>query len=163
ALRGTSAWKALEAGAWAAGGWDPRLFEACLCRSQTLAQPPTFSHRFPTTKQMREWVKSPVAYRIEYTDGLKATMLPMQGLVGDARLERPGRRFHILRPHQRRSRAAFDALLFAAEPKRDLLGSPDGQGRRDICDRKSAVPRRANAADNWPGRRSHGVPGHRPK
>ena len=32
---------------------------------------------------MREWVKSPVAYRFEYADGLKATMLLMNGLVGD--------------------------------------------------------------------------------
>ncbi len=32
---------------------------------------------------MREWVKEPVAYRFEYADGLKATMLLMNGLVGD--------------------------------------------------------------------------------
>src|SRR5262249_30290021 len=64
-------------------GWDPRLFEACLCRSQTLAQAPTYSHRHPTLRQMREWVKSspPVAYRFEYSDGLKATMLLLNGLV----------------------------------------------------------------------------------
>src|SRR6267142_3454653 len=83
ALRGDSVWKALEAGKWAAGGWDSHLFEACLCRSQTLAQPETFSHRYPTAKQIREWVKSPVAYRFEYADGLKATMLLLNGLVGD--------------------------------------------------------------------------------
>jgi hypothetical protein len=80
ALRGEAVWKAMKE-----GGWDPRLFEACLCRSQTLAQAPTYSHRHPTTKQMREWVKTrpPVAYRIEYSDGLKATMLLMNGLVSD--------------------------------------------------------------------------------
>ena len=83
ALRGDSVWNALEAGSWKAGGWNPQLFEACLCRSQTLAQAPTYSHRFPTVKQMREWVKAPVAYRFEYADGLKATMLLMNGLVGD--------------------------------------------------------------------------------
>ncbi len=32
---------------------------------------------------MREWVKDPLAYRFEYADGLKATMLLMNGLVGD--------------------------------------------------------------------------------
>jgi hypothetical protein len=32
---------------------------------------------------MREWVRDPVAYRIEYADGLKATMFLMNGLVGD--------------------------------------------------------------------------------
>jgi hypothetical protein len=83
ALRGPAVWKALEAGSWQAGGWDGDLFAACLCRSQTLAQPATFSHRYPKVEQMREWVKDPVAYRVEYVDGLKATMLLMNGLVGD--------------------------------------------------------------------------------
>lgn len=83
ALRGDAVWKALDAGSWGKGGWDPRLFEACLSRTQTLAQPPTFSDRYPTRKQMQEWVKDPVAYRFEYADGLKATMLMMNGLVGD--------------------------------------------------------------------------------
>jgi hypothetical protein len=83
ALRGESVWRAREAGAWRDGGWDPRLFEACLARSQTLAQPPTFSHRFPTDRQIRERVERPVAYRFEYADGLKATMLLLNGLVQD--------------------------------------------------------------------------------
>ncbi len=83
ALRGDMVWKAMEAGSWEAGGWDPRLFQACLCRSQTLAQPETFSHRFPTPDQIRQWVKDPVVYRIEYRDGLRATMALMNGLVAD--------------------------------------------------------------------------------
>ncbi|HEV3023540.1 MAG TPA: hypothetical protein VGX76_13795, partial [Pirellulales bacterium] len=83
ALRGDSVWRAMEAGSWPAGGWDPSLFEACLCRSQTLAQPATFSHRHPTAEQIRAFVKDPVAYRFEYADGLRATMLLMNGLVED--------------------------------------------------------------------------------
>ena len=83
ALRGDAVWDALASGSWKAGGWDPKLFEACLSRSQTLAQPKTFSHRYPTVPQMREWVKEPVAYRFEYADGLKGTMLLMNGLVDD--------------------------------------------------------------------------------
>ena len=82
-LRGDAVWKAMAAGSWKAGGWDPMLFEACLSRSQTLVQPKTFSHRYPTEAQIREWVADPIAYRIEYTDGTKATMLLMNGLVGD--------------------------------------------------------------------------------
>jgi hypothetical protein len=78
AFRGEPVWQEL-----AKGTWDARLFEACLCRSQTLAQPPTFSHRYPTTEQMRQWVKEPVAYRIEYRDGTRATMLLLNGLVQD--------------------------------------------------------------------------------
>lgn len=83
ALRGDAVWQRMQAGSWSAGGWDPALFAACLSRSHTLAQPETFSHRYPTPAQMREWVKEPIAYRIEYADGVKATMLLMNGLVGD--------------------------------------------------------------------------------
>ncbi len=83
ALRGEAVWRAMGAGSWRDGGWDPILFEACLSRSHTLAQTPTGQHRYPTLAQMHEWVKAPVAYRVEYADGLKATMLLMNGLVSD--------------------------------------------------------------------------------
>jgi hypothetical protein len=83
ALRGDAVRKAMDTASWTAGGWDPRLFEACLSRSHTLAQPETFSHRYPSPTQIREWVKTPIAYRIEYADGTKATMLMMNGLVTD--------------------------------------------------------------------------------
>lgn len=83
ALRGDAVWEAMAAGSWDDGGWDPRLFEACLSRSQTLTQPETFSHRYPTEEQIRAWVKEPIAYRFEYASGLKATMLLMNGLVQD--------------------------------------------------------------------------------
>ena len=104
AMRGDAVWQAAAAGDWGSGGWDPRLFAACLSRTQTLAQPETFSDRYPTPEQIREWVKDPVCYRFEYTDGLRATMLLMNGLVGDftfaARSRgspNPFRRFFICR------------------------------------------------------------------
>ena len=83
ALRGDAVWDAMSQTSWAAGGWDPELFEACLSRSQTLSQPDTFSHRYPTPQQIQEWVKDPIVYRFEYADGVKATMLMMNGLVRD--------------------------------------------------------------------------------
>ena len=83
ALRGDTVWQALDAGSFAAGGWSPRLFEACLSRSQTLAQDEFTSHRYPTPEQMRQWTRQPVAYRFEYADGVKATMLQLNGLVRD--------------------------------------------------------------------------------
>jgi hypothetical protein len=88
ALRGERVWDALIASsvadnAFAAGGWSPRLFEACLSRSQTLAQDEFTSHRYPTLEQMKQWTKDPVAYRFEYADGLKATMLQLNGLIKD--------------------------------------------------------------------------------
>jgi hypothetical protein len=83
ALRGDAVWRAMEGGSWDKGGWEAQLFEACLSRSQTLAQTPTGSHRYPSPQQIREWVADPVAYRFQYADGLRATMLLLNGLVGD--------------------------------------------------------------------------------
>lgn len=82
-LRGDAVWKAFAAKDWQNGGFDPRLFEACLSRCQTLQQANDTSHRYPTPEQIRAFVKDPVAYRIEYKDGTKATMLLMNGLVTD--------------------------------------------------------------------------------
>lgn len=83
ALRGEAVWKAMSSESWSTGGWDPELFSACLCRSQTLAQLPTFSHRYPTVEQIQQWVKDPIAYRIEYRDGTRAALLMLNGLVQD--------------------------------------------------------------------------------
>ncbi|MBP87464.1 MAG: hypothetical protein CMJ64_12190 [Planctomycetaceae bacterium] len=83
ALRGDAVWKTMDSHSWQRGGWDPELFQSCLCRSQTLAQPTTFSHRYPTAAQMREWVKDPIVYRFQYNDGLKGSMLMMNGVIGD--------------------------------------------------------------------------------
>jgi hypothetical protein len=83
AFTGDAFWKAYAAGSWDQGGWDPDLVEACLCRSQTLEQPETFSHRHPTAEQIRAWVKEPLAYRVQYRDGTRACHLRMNGLVSD--------------------------------------------------------------------------------
>lgn len=83
ALRGEAVWNCLAKSDWSQGGCEPQLFEACLSRSHTLKQPESYSHRYPTPDQMREWVADPVAYRFEYGDGTKATMLLMNGLVAD--------------------------------------------------------------------------------
>ena len=83
ALRGPAVWKAMARGGWDRGGWNPDLFRACLCRSQTLTQPEKTNHRYPTAAQIRDWVKEPIAYRFQYNDGLKATMLLLNGLVND--------------------------------------------------------------------------------
>ena len=78
AFKGDDVWKHVSQ-----GDWGKELFGACLSRSHTLAQAPTLSHRMPTWDQMKEWVKEPVAYRVEYADGLKTTMMLMNGLVSD--------------------------------------------------------------------------------
>jgi hypothetical protein len=84
ALRGENVWQALAAGSWSAGGWDPSLMEACLCRSHQLQSPSNgFSHVLPTLDQLKQLRRNPVAYRYEYADGLKATILIGDGLVND--------------------------------------------------------------------------------
>jgi hypothetical protein len=84
ALRGDAAWQAMKSKSWPAGGFSPELFEACLCRSQTLKSARAgFGHRHPTEAEIPQLVKDPVVFRFQYNDGLRATMLLMNGLVGD--------------------------------------------------------------------------------
>ena len=84
ALRGEAVWQAMEKGSWAAGGWDPSLLEACLSRSHQLQSARSgFSHVLPTGEELRRLRKNPVAYRFEYADGLKGTILIGDGLVRD--------------------------------------------------------------------------------
>jgi len=83
AMKGERVWEHLSSTLKAKDAWDLELFEACLSRSHTLHQGESFSHRYPTFAQMREWVKEPIAYRFTYADGVKATMLLMNGLVED--------------------------------------------------------------------------------
>ncbi len=84
ALRGPAVWKALAAGSWDAGGCDLELFEACLCRSFTLTSPRKgYGNAYPEIAQLPTLVPDPMLYRIEYADGLKATLLMLSRLVID--------------------------------------------------------------------------------
>jgi hypothetical protein len=84
AIRGDDVWTRMKAGSWQAGGWDPDLFKACLCRSLQLSSARAgYSDIYPSDADVRTLVKAPVGYRIEYRDGLKATMLLLNGLVTD--------------------------------------------------------------------------------
>ena len=75
------------------GVWPRDLMEAALCRSHTLTPARAgFNDIFPTVDDMRRLVKNPVAYRYEHADGLKCTMLLMNGLVRGFQLRRPHRR-----------------------------------------------------------------------
>ena len=128
ALRRESVWKAMQSGSWEQGGWDPRLFEACLARSHTLTQPETFSHRYPTNEQMRAWVTDPVAYRLEYKDGLRATMLIMNGLVGDftfaARLKGKSEPLSTLFHLPPNPNVVYSAALMSKVEEMFLTGKP---------------------------------------
>ncbi|MEZ4729036.1 MAG: hypothetical protein R3E79_18025 [Caldilineaceae bacterium] len=79
AYRGDAVWEAHHAEA-----WSRKLFEAALSRSHTLTPSrPGFNHIFPTLDEMRELVKDPVVYQYEHNDGLKSTMILLNGLVQD--------------------------------------------------------------------------------
>ena len=86
ALRGEAFWKALECGTWEGGGWDKNLLEACLSRSNQLqAARPTYSHVYPSNDDLRRLAPDSYAYRFEYKDGMKASIVQFQGgdVVGD--------------------------------------------------------------------------------
>jgi hypothetical protein len=79
AWRGDRFWEAHHA-----GRWSRELFEACLCRSHTLTPGRAgFNDVFPTIDELRQTVKDPIAYQYEHLDGLKSTMIMMNGLVQD--------------------------------------------------------------------------------
>jgi len=79
AYRGDGFWNACRENVW------PReLMNAALCRSHTLTPARAgFNDIFPTLEEMRKMVHDPVAYRYEHNDGLKCTMMLMNGLVRD--------------------------------------------------------------------------------
>ena len=79
AYRGDKFWDACSDNVW------PReLMNAALCRSHTLTPARAgFNDIFPSLDDMRKLVKDPVAYRYEHNDGLKCTMMLMNGLVKD--------------------------------------------------------------------------------
>lgn len=64
--------------------WSRELFESALCRSHTLTPSRSgFNNPFPTLDEMKISVKDPIAYHYEHNDGLKSTMILMNGLVQD--------------------------------------------------------------------------------
>ena len=64
--------------------WSRELFETALCRSHTLTPSrPGFNNPFPNIDELKDIVKDPIAYQYEHNDGLKSTMILMNGLVQD--------------------------------------------------------------------------------
>jgi hypothetical protein len=128
AFRGDRFWQAYKEGVW------PRdLVEAALCRSHTLKPSrPGFNDNFPALGEMQALAKNPVAYRYEHSDGLKCTMLLMNGLVEDfnfaAQLD--GRspifstQMHLPMPPARTSLANFFSPLVHNMEMMFLTGKP---------------------------------------
>ncbi len=87
ALRGDRFWAALNAGSWEAGGWDQQLLETALSRSNMISPVrENYGVVLPSMDDIRRMAPDSYAYRFEYADGMKATMLQLQGgqgVVGD--------------------------------------------------------------------------------
>ena len=128
AYRGERFWAAMKEGV-----WSQELMHAALCRSHTLAQPrPGFNDLMPTPNQMRTLVKDPVAYTYEHSDGLRCTMLLMNGLVRDfnfaARLDGATKVFstqmYLPMPDGRTTLATFFSPLVFNMERMFLTGQP---------------------------------------
>lgn len=126
AYRGPAFWQALRDGV-----WSRELMDAALCRSHTLKPArPGFNDIFPTLDQMQNLVKDPVAYHYQHTDGLKCTMLLMNGLVRDfnfaATLEGQSRpwstQMYLPMPDGRTTLASFFSPLVNNMEKMFLTG-----------------------------------------
>ncbi len=79
AYRGDNFWKAHEEGL-----WSHALFKAALCRSKTLTcGREGFTGAFPTLQEMKTLAKNPVAYHYRHKDGLRSTIMLLNGLVTD--------------------------------------------------------------------------------
>lgn len=80
-IEGDAVWAAGERGA-----WSMRLLEAALSRSDSLLGDSDRDSRpqnLTRSGRLRELVKQPAAYFIEYRDGLKATLLMLNGALQD--------------------------------------------------------------------------------
>ena len=79
AYRGDNFWKAHEQEV-----WSHSLFKAALCRSHMLMPGrPGFSHVYPTLREMKALARDPVAYHYQHKDGLRSTIMLMNGLLAD--------------------------------------------------------------------------------
>ncbi|HWB31780.1 MAG TPA: hypothetical protein VG714_01275 [Acidobacteriaceae bacterium] len=81
AYRGDNFWKAHEQGV-----WSQEVFKAAACRSHTLAPGrDNFTDSFPTVEEMKPLIRDrdPVAYHYRYKDGLRGTIMLLNGFVED--------------------------------------------------------------------------------
>jgi hypothetical protein len=128
AYRGDNFWNAHKEGVW------PReLFNAALCRSHTLKPAREgFNDIFPSFEDMRRLVAAPVAYRYEHNDGVRCTMMLMNGLLEDfnfaAHLEDRREPFstqmYLPMPPARTTLANFFSPLVNGMEKMYLTGRP---------------------------------------
>ncbi|MBI86224.1 MAG: hypothetical protein CMJ81_23760 [Planctomycetaceae bacterium] len=77
-IEGDAVWQAQ-----ADGRWSQPLFEAALSRSDTMYGENSHPQDLANNGDLPKLVKDPAAYFIEHTDGLRSTLLMLNGAVGD--------------------------------------------------------------------------------
>jgi hypothetical protein len=79
AYRGDNFWKAYEEEV-----WSKALFKAALCRSHTMTPSrESFTNLYPTTQELKMLAPDAVAYHYRHKDGLRCTMMLLNGLLQD--------------------------------------------------------------------------------
>jgi len=79
AYRGDNFWKAYDEKL-----WSHDLMTAAMTRSHNLTNAREgFNNMFPSVDDMKRMAKNPIAYHYEHNDGLKCTMLLLNGIVDD--------------------------------------------------------------------------------
>ena len=129
-LEGDAVWKALDE-----GRYSKDLLTAALSRSDTplgLTVTDGRTQDLVASGELQKLVAKPAAYFIEYRDGLKATMLMLDGAVKD---------FNFAARLKGSPQIWSTQFLLTPEPERDLFGLPDAQGAGDVRDRGGAVSR----------------------
>jgi hypothetical protein len=110
AYRGDNFWKAHEQGV-----WSPALFKAALCRSETLKSGrESFTCAYPTLQEMKALTRNPVAYQYQHKDGLRSTIMLMNGLVND---------FNFAASIEGQPKPFSTMMYLAKEPQRATLES----------------------------------------
>ncbi len=133
-VKGDAVWQA-----GAAGRYSKELLVSALSRSDSPQGQTVVDGRtqdLVAKGELPKLVKDPAAYFIEYRDGLKATLLMLNGAVKD---------FHVRRTYQR-SGCAIYAVLPVARTERHVFSVPRPENRRVVRDGQGTVPGRAHAA-----------------
>src|SRR5262249_62189108 len=117
----------------------------------TLAQPRAgFGHRHPTPEEIRSLVKSPVAYRFQYADGTRASMLLFNGLVRDftfaARLKGRDEPLSALFYLPPQPNVQYSAILMSKAEEMFLTGKPPYPVERTLL----TTGLRAAPLQSWP-------------
>ncbi len=132
-IEGPAVWKAGQD-----GRWSRRLLEAALSRSTSrsgIGMKDGRTQDWTHSGELEQLVANPAAYLIEYNDGLRATLLMINGAVRIIRLPAGCATAAILSTQ----------FLLPVTAERGLLDVPDARGRRDDHHGPRPLPRPAHA------------------